>query len=111
MRRGAHRGRHGGTGRADGRSRRPTSITDRLHQADAAYASTDRLRSAAPVPVAAVQTPPRPRNAADLAAMSFARKPGKLRPYKAPAKDPKSTTPSVERDRRRRDQGRALGLR
>jgi hypothetical protein len=82
-----------------------------LHQAEAARASAAQLRRVAPLPVpAAVQAPGRPRNAADLAAMSFARKPGKVRPYKAPAKDPKLTAPSVERDRRRREQGRAPGL-
>jgi hypothetical protein len=68
---------------------------NRLQQAEAAYASADRLRTVAPQRVPAVQTPPRPRNAADLAAMSFARKPGKVRPYEASPAAPKKGTDSA----------------
>jgi hypothetical protein len=61
----------------------------RLHQADAALASTEHLRRVAPLAPTPVHGPRRAPNAADLAAMSFTRKPGKVRPYKTP---PPATT-------------------
>lgn len=76
----------------------------RLHQAEAAYASADQLRHVAPLPVT---TPRRSPNAADLAAMSFARKPGKVRPYKTATTSKKPGDDTA--GRHRRDPGRGHG--
>jgi hypothetical protein len=59
----------------------------RLHQAEAARAGAERLRTVAPVPgpAPAAPTATRPRNAADIAALSFGRKPFRVTPADVPA--------------------------
>jgi hypothetical protein len=77
----------------------------RLHQAEAALASAEHLRRVAPL---AVRVPRRPPNAADLAAMSFARKPGKVRPYKAPTST-STKKPASAATQKRHDPGQGRG--
>ena len=82
----------------------------RLHQAEAALASAEQLRRVAPLPQPPVQAPPRrPPNAADLAAMSFARKPGKVRPYKAPTSTANKAGGPRTDTQKRRDPGHGQG--
>ena len=82
----------------------------RLHQAEAALASAEQLRRVAPIGEPAVPAPPRrPPNAADLAAMSFARKPGKVRPYKAPTSTTKKPGGPRTDTQKRRDPGQGQG--
>ena len=59
----------------------------RLHQAEAARAGVERLRTVAPVPAPtpAAATVTRPRTAADIAAQSFGRKPFRVTPADVPA--------------------------
>ena len=58
----------------------------RLHQAEAARAGAERLRTVAPVsgPTYAAPTATRPRTAADIAALSFGRKPFRVTPADVP---------------------------
>ncbi len=87
----------------------PRHSQHRLHQAEAAYASAQQLRREPPLAApATVKAPPRPPNAADLAAMSFARKPGKVRPYKAPS-TPGKKPPDATGAQRRHDTGHNRG--
>ena len=80
----------------------------RLHQAEAALASAEQLRRVAPIAQPAVQAPRRPPNAADLAAMSFARPLGRVRPYKAPTTTKKPSGPRTD-SQKRRDPGQGQG--
>ena len=81
----------------------------RLHQAEAARASAERLRTVAPVPgptPAAGATPARPRTAADIAALSFGRKPFRVTPadvptHPRPTDDPAHLRPSPDQYRGR----------
>lgn len=85
----------------------------RLHQAEAALASAEQLRRVAPPPQTAAAEatgPRRPRNAADLAAMSFSSKPFRVRPTKAaPPASKKAAEQTVEELRRRRGSGQGRG--
>jgi len=59
----------------------------RLHQAEAARAGAERLRTVAPVPgsTPAAATRTRSRTAADIAALSFGREPFQVTPADVPA--------------------------
>ena len=87
----------------------------RLHQAEAALASAQQLQraAAAPFTVTATMTEPAPArratNAADIAARSFGRKYGKVRPYKKPT-PPTGTKPTTDTPtQRKRDPGQGQG--
>jgi len=80
----------------------------RLHQAEAARASAERLRTVAPVPgpTPAAATPARPRTAADIAALSYGRKPFRVTPadvptHPRPTDDPAHLRPSPNQYRGR----------
>jgi len=82
----------------------------RLHQAEAARASAEQLRRVAPAPQkAAASAPRRPKNAADLAAMSFSSKPFRVRPTKATPDAQKKAAAAAEELRRRRGDGHGRG--
>jgi hypothetical protein len=69
----------------------------RLGQAEAALASAEQLRRVAPVPQRATRTAPRrPKNATDLAAMSFGSKPFRVRPSNATTAAMKKAAAAVE---------------
>ena len=88
----------------------------RLHQAEAALASAEQLRRVAPPPQQAT-TPPapepaarRPKNAADLAAMSFGSTPFRVRPNTAtPAEQKKAAEAADQLRRRGPGQGQGRG--
>jgi hypothetical protein len=78
----------------------------RLHQAEAARTSAERLRTVAPVPGPgpAAPTASRPCTAADIAALSFGRKPFEVTPADVPAHprsgdDPASLRPGPDQYR------------
>ena len=78
----------------------------RLHQAEAARASAARLRTVAPLPgpTPAAATPARPRTAADIAALSYGRKPFRVTPadvptHPRPTDDPANLRPSPDQYR------------
>jgi len=78
----------------------------RLHQAEAARASAERLRTVAPVPepAPAAPTATRPRTAADIAALSFGRGPFRVTPaevpaYPRPGDDPANLRPGTDQHR------------
>jgi hypothetical protein len=83
----------------------------RLHQAEAARAGAERLRTVAPVPgppppasTSAEATPPRRRTAADIAALSMGRGPFRVTPadvpaHPRPANDPANLRPGPNQHR------------
>jgi hypothetical protein len=80
----------------------------RLHQAEAARTSAERLRTVAPVPgpTPASATPTRPRTAADIAALSYGHKPFRVTPadvptHPRPTDDPANLRPSPDQYRGR----------
>jgi hypothetical protein len=82
----------------------------RLHQAEAALASAEQLRGVAPAPQKATAAAPRrPKNAADLAAMSFSSTPFRVRPTKATPDAQKKAAAAAEELRRRRGDGQGRG--
>ena len=83
----------------------------RLHQAEAARVSAEQLRRVAPTPQQATAARPRrPKNAADLAAMSFSSKPFRVPPATATPDARKKAAAAAEELRRRRGDGQGRGL-
>jgi len=75
----------------------------RLHQAEAAHASADQLRRVAPrSDKLAATDPQRPKNAAELAAMSFSSKPFRVHPATAAPGTRKKDGPDTAEELRRR---------
>ncbi len=81
----------------------------RLHQAEAALASAEHLRRVAPRPHKTTAAPRRPKNAADLAAMSFSPKPFRVRPAKATPDAQSKGAAAAEELRRRQGPDRGRG--